>query len=216
MPFTSLRLREFKCFADSGPIRLAPLTLPSRGSDVLTAMIRRPFARSALFALLLAPPLVLGCDKPKRADEVPASECPAFTAAGRLPSTLGEVAAAKEKGATWSNREIRARYICWAAGIGAQNEQWKSQGLSVEERAKRAYQTRHDARVVSRAMMSSPDEIKALEDRDRAKYGTPDGPTFDWLVKRAEEKGLHGEAVFEEIVTSSQRTDQATNAALGL
>lgn len=149
-------------------------------------------------------------------EEVPVADCPAFTAAGRLPSTLEEVASAKLKGATWTNREIRARYVCWAAGIGSQNDKWKAEGIPVAERARRAYQSRRDARVVSRAMMSSATEIAALEQRDREKYGTPDGPTFEWLVKRAEDKGQKGDAVFEEIIQSSQRTDKATNTAHGL
>ena len=75
---------------------------------------------------------------------------------------------------------------------------------------------RHDARLVARAMMASDAEVKALEARDQAKYGSPSGPTYDWLVNHAKEKGLTGDAVFEEIVTSAQRTDEATNASLGL
>jgi len=70
---------------------------------------------------------------------------------------------------------------------------------------------RHDARIMSRAMMSDPAEVEDLRKRDMEKYGNPDGPTFDQLVRRNRENGLTGDAVYEAIVESSQRTDQAVN-----
>jgi len=62
--------------------------------------------------------------------------------------------------------------------------------------------------------MPDPGEVKALQARDQAKYGTPDGPTFDWLVQDEAKKGLSGDAAFEAIIKSAQRTDEATNRAL--
>lgn len=168
-------------------------------------------------AMLLALSLVaVGCKSNAAADEIKPADCPAFTEKGRLPATPAEAEAQHQKGTSWSNREIRARYVCWATSIGGQVEQWKAEGVPLPERAKRAFQARHDARMTARAMMSNPEAVRALEARDRGKYGTPDGPTFEWLVKRAEEKGLTGDAVFEEIITSAQRTDAATNSAMGL
>jgi hypothetical protein len=149
-------------------------------------------------------------------DDVQAAECPAFNAPGRLPATPAEAQALRAKGASWTNREIRARYVCAALSIGAANEEWKAQGLAAAERAKRAFQARHDARITARAMMAKLEEVKLLEERDLAKYGHPDGPTFEWLVEHAQKKGLVGDAVFEEIVQTAQRTDAATNKALGL
>lgn len=43
-----------------------------------------------------------------------------------------------------------------------------------------------------------------------------DGPSFEWLVKRAEEKGLTGDAIFGGWIAKPQRTDAATNSAMGL
>ncbi|MFO0589282.1 MAG: hypothetical protein U0441_17220 [Polyangiaceae bacterium] len=173
--------------------------------------------RARLVALSLVVALSgAACKSAPSGEELSATDCPVLLAPGKLPATLEEVAAAKAKGASWSNREIRARYVCFAANIGAENAKWKAEGLSAEARAKRAYQVRHDARVTARAMMANAADVATLEERDRAKYGSPDGPTFEWLVQRAEAKGLHGDAVFEEIVASSQRTDQSTNTSLGL
>ncbi len=172
--------------------------------------------RLRIAAVLLALVAATGCKSNAATDEVKPADCPAFTEKGRLPATPDEASAQQAKGSSWSNREIRARYICWAAGIGGQNEQWKTEGVALPERAKRAFQARHDARRTARAMMSNPEAVRALEARDRGKYGTPDGPSFEWLVKRAEEKGLTGDAIFEEIIASSQRTDAATNSAMGL
>lgn len=167
---------------------------------------------AVLFALSF---VAAGC-KANPAEEIKPADCPAFTEKGRLPATPDDAAAQKQKGTSWSNREIRARYVCWAMSIGGQVEQWKAEGVPLSERAKRAFQARHDARMAARAMMSNAESVRALEARDRGKYGTPDGPTFEWLVKRAEEKGLTGDAVFDEIIASAQRTDAATNAMMGL
>lgn len=172
----------------------------------------RLLGKSLLFALILG----LSACEPQPAEDVKAADCPVLAAPGRLPETPEAAAALHDKGTAWSNRDIRARYVCAAIGIGVLNEQWKAQGLAASERAKRAYQVRHDARVTARAMMASAAEVQALKERDREKYGDPDGPTFDWLVKKAEQKGLSGDAVFEEIITSAQRTDAAVNKSLGL
>src|SRR5262249_54427999 len=103
--------------------------------------------RAPLTAILA---LVIGlaaCRSAPSGDTFQPSDCPVLAAPGRLPETPEAVAALREKGTSWTNRDIRARYVCAASGIGAQNEQWKAQGLGVEERARRAYQVRHDARV---------------------------------------------------------------------
>jgi hypothetical protein len=149
-------------------------------------------------------------------DAVGPADCPVFLAPGKLPASVEDAAARKAQGAKWSNKEIRARYVCWVTGIGAMNDEWKAQGLPAQERARKAFQVRHDARIISRAMMASEVEVKLLEERDREKYGNPDGPTFEWLVEKAGEKGLTGDAVYEEVVSSAQRTDAATNKAFGL
>ena len=65
-------------------------------------------------------------------------------------------------------------------------------------------------------MMQSRDEVEKLRERDREKYGNPDGPTFEQLVEKNRRKGMTGDAPFEEIVASSQRTDEAVNRECGI
>ncbi len=107
--------------------------------------------------------------------------------------------------------EIRAHYLRLVAASGPAEAQWKQEGVAALERARRAFQMRHDARLTCRAMMSDPRAVEALQRRDQEKYGHPDGPTLDDLVEHERKKGLTGDAVFEAIVASAQRTDRAVN-----
>jgi hypothetical protein len=95
--------------------------------------------------------------------------------------------------------------------IAASNEQWKREGAPALERARRASEVRHKARITCRAMMADPLEVKDLQKRDQEKYGNPDGPTFEYLVESLRKKGVTGDAAYESIIESSQRTDKATN-----
>ena len=64
--------------------------------------------------------------------------------------------------------------------------------------------------------MMDPDAVNLLEARDLQKYGNPDGPTFEQLV----DKGLGGgktlRQVYQDIIGSSTRTNQAYNRRAGL
>lgn len=132
------------------------------------------------------------------------------------PASPQEAQALKRQGVSWTNVEIREYYLKINGGIGALDEEWQRQGLSAEERAHRAYEIRHNARITCREMMDSEDEIKMLRARDQEKYGNPDGPTFEQLVTKARKDGLQGDAVYESIIGSSQRTDEKTNQKLGV
>jgi hypothetical protein len=133
-----------------------------------------------------------------------------------FPATSAEIAALRDGGVAWTNAEIRGFYLRRVAAIGPAAAQWKAEGLAAEERAHRAFQMRHDARLLTRAMMTDAREVAALRARDQAKYGSPDGPSFDWLVAHEKEGGATGDAVYEGIVQSAQRTDRGVNEALGL
>ena len=161
----------------------------------------------------LALSLLLATCKPSPGPSPSASSSAAIKPA---PTSVADAEALKKGGASWTNEEIRVYYNKLAAAIGPADEQWKRDGLSAEERAHRAYTMRHDARILTRAMMASPAEVDELRKRDQDKYGNPDGPTFDYLVDAARKKGLTGDAVYESIVASAQRTDAATNAAFGI
>ena len=102
------------------------------------------------------------------------------------------------------------------ATIRQLNEEWIDQGASARERAERAWNIRHDARLEARSLMADAAEVEMLRQRDIAKFGTPDGPTFDFLVERLTEAGLKGDAVYEAIIDQSYRTDAELDRRLGL
>jgi hypothetical protein len=161
-----------------------------------------------LLRLVLVASLLAGCARGGASAEPPSGQ--------PIPTSLAQAAEMKRAGTAWRDGDIRAAYLRMVATIGPANERWKAEHLPAEERARRAFQLRHDARLLARAMMKSAAEVEALRRRDVEKYGTPDGPSFDWLVERERKKGLSGDAVWEAIVLSAQRTDRAVNEVFGL
>ena len=115
-----------------------------------------------------------------------------------------------------TNREIRAWYQERAAEISKLNEEWIARGISLEERAFRASQIRHDTRVKARSMMEDATEVEVLRDRDRLKYGNPDGPTFDQLVEEFQQSGIQQDEVYERIIYGAQATNRAVNLRFGI
>ena len=95
-----------------------------------------------------------------------------------------------------TNAEIRKWYLEQVAQIPELNKQWLAQDLSAQERAKKAWQIRHDARLTAREMMADPEEVEDLKQRDIAEYGNEEGPTFEFLVNEWREAGLKGNAVY--------------------
>jgi hypothetical protein len=160
-------------------------------------------ARSLLLCLAL-----LGCTPRGDGGDAPSTK--------PFPDSSAQVASLRQSGVAWTNGEIRAFYLRRVAAIAPADAQWKKESLSTVERAHRAFQMRKDARLLSRAMMAQPAEVEALRKRDQEKYGSPDGPTFEWLVAHEQEKGRTGDAVYEAIVESAQRTDRSVNEAFGL
>ena len=65
-------------------------------------------------------------------------------------------------------------------------------------------------------MMADPTEVELLRARDVAKYGSPDGPTFEFLASRLREAGLEEDRIYEVIIDNSYRTDAELNRKLGL
>ena len=161
-----------------------------------------------LLRLVLVALLVVGCRSGAPAGDAPGSE--------PSPTSAAQAEALKESGVAWDNAEIRAFYLRTIATIAPSDDRWKRENVPAEERGRRAFQIRHDARMTARAMMKDPAEVELLRARDREKYGGPDGPSFDQLVAHEKEKGLAGDAVYEAIVASAQRTDGAVNEVFGL
>lgn len=110
-----------------------------------------------------------------------------------------------------TNCEIRVWYNYQVVAIPVINQRWIEAGISAEERAKRAYELRHNARINARYMMADKEQVKALRQRDQKKYGNPDGPAFSDLVANGQEKALDGDAIYQSIVDGSSRTSPVYN-----
>jgi hypothetical protein len=167
---------------------------------------------------VLATALVIACGGSQPAPTPAPSTTTATADAGAKPSPASpaDATALKAKGVSWTNVEVREYYLHVISGIAAADSDAKKSGATAEARARKAFDTRHNARMTCRAMMSDPKEVDDLHARDQAKYGHPDGPVFEQLVEHEQKKGLTGDAVYEAIVASSQRTDGAVNELLGV
>jgi hypothetical protein len=58
-------------------------------------------------------------------------------------------------------------------------------------------------------------EVQMLERRDIEVYGTPDDPTFEFLLRRVRFEGLKGNAVYEAVIKGSYRTNTGVDKTLG-
>lgn len=113
-----------------------------------------------------------------------------------------------------TNKEIRRWYIDYVSVIPRLDQAWLQDGIAVEERAMRAWQIRHAARLAAREMMEVPEEVELLRQRDIKFYGHPDGPSFEYLVRQAVARGLQGEEIYQSIINSSSLTDEEINKKL--
>lgn len=129
-------------------------------------------------------------------------------------SAAGPVADAAKLPQT--NAEIRQWYNDQVAVIPVLDQEWLKQNLSAEERARRAHEIRHDARLKAREFMPDKREVADLQNRDQEKYGNLDGPTFEYLVQKNRENGLEGDAVYEKIIGSANRTNETYNEKFGV
>lgn len=107
------------------------------------------------------------------------------------------------------NEAIRQWYETMVAEIPAMEQSWRQAGVDVAQRARCAFTIRHLARLRARAAMPDKSQVAALQQRDLAKYGHPDGPTFCWLVVKNCRSGKSGEAVYEAIIESAAQTNPA-------
>lgn len=111
-----------------------------------------------------------------------------------------------------SDCEIRLWYNFQVVAIGVINEKWEEDGIDLATRALKAYEMRHEARVNARFMMQDKAAVKTLQERDMQKYGNPDGPSFDYLVKKNTNKGMSEAEAYQAIIDSSSKTDPNYNA----
>ncbi len=114
-----------------------------------------------------------------------------------------------------TNQQIRAWYNEQVERIPDLDLDWQKQGLTLEQRARKAYDIRHHARIKAREMMVNRDEVADLQKRDQQVYGHPDGPTFEQLVAKNIQKGMTQTAAYEDVIGSAYRTNAAYNAKYG-
>lgn len=114
-------------------------------------------------------------------------------------------------GKIYSGRQVRVKYLNDVSKIKQLNTQWKQQGISLKDRAFRAWQIRHSARVEARNKMFSSKNVGQLRVRDSQKYGNPDGPTFEFLVDQAKNHGARGDAIYDSVLSGSMRTNKNYN-----
>lgn len=115
-----------------------------------------------------------------------------------------------------TNAEIRQWYNDQVSPIPELDKKWVAEGLTIQQRAQKAYEIRHHARLKAREFMQNKEEVAALQARDTKKYGNPDGPTFDYLVKKNINKGMSEEAAYQAIIGSANRTNAAYNKKFGV
>lgn len=174
----------------------------------------RRIARNVVLALCLGAAASTGCSR--EGSEVAGAPAEPWPAGLPKPADVAEAQRLRAAGTSWTNKQARQLYLERVAEIAAADAKWRADGLPAEERARRAFAIRSGARRTARAMMGDASEVAALQERDRAKYGDPDGPTFEFLVEKARAKGLAGDALYESIVESAQRTDAGVNRGMGL
>ncbi|BAP54799.1 hypothetical protein THII_0502 [Thioploca ingrica] len=108
-----------------------------------------------------------------QADSVPATppdtQSSATHPAATPQTTEPTTALATETKQPQTNEEIRQWYNDVVGKIPSLNEKWSSEQVSAEERAKRAHEIRHHARLEARTMMQNKQEVADLQARDQEK-----------------------------------------------
>lgn len=111
-----------------------------------------------------------------------------------------------------SDCQIRIWYNFQVLAIPKLNEYWITKEIALKERAYKAYNLRHNARIHARFMMLDQKEVAVLQKRDSVKYGNPDGPTFEYLLQKIQGKNKSLEQAYESIIQSSSKTNDGHNS----
>lgn len=111
-----------------------------------------------------------------------------------------------------SDCQIRIWYNFQILAIPKLNEYWITKEIPLKERAYKAYNLRHNARIHARFMMLDQKEVAVLQKRDLDKYGNPDGPTFEYLLQKSQAKDISLEQAYESIIQSSSKTNDGHNS----
>jgi len=193
------------------------MTLMNRKASILLSFVLSLFLSSSVFAneaISAVKETVAGSVDTAKTELIQEATEKAKTAATEVV-TEKLVGTEKEKKPS-TNAEIRQWYNDQVSTIPEQDKKWVAEGLTVQQRAQKAYDIRHHARIQAREFMQNKEEVTALQARDTAKYGNPDGPTFEYLVKKGTSKGLSEEEAYQNIIGSANRTNAAYNKKFGV
>jgi hypothetical protein len=112
---------------------------------------------------------------------------------------------------TKSAAEVRDWYHAQLAGFGQLDQAWQEQAVPLAERARRAYEMRHNARLAAREQMPAS-AVVPLETRDLDLYDNPDGPTFDGLIEKLIATGKTRDQAYEALLESARRSNAGYDA----
>lgn len=110
---------------------------------------------------------------------------------------------------TLSNAETRTVYAHGELRMQELNKRWIEEGVPVQERAHRMFETRNELREWARTLMADREAAAHLSANEKMM-------TWDRLVEKTEAKGFSGDRVFQEIIDSSTRSRPGVNDALGI
>lgn len=104
-------------------------------------------------------------------------------------------------------RDVRVRYHQLLSDMGRRRCALEKAGASPEAVARELVEMRNEAKDIARAGMTR-EQVEALEQRNREKYGNPLGPTADQLYAKL--------GSWEKVVESAGRTSALVDGELGL
>ncbi len=113
-----------------------------------------------------------------------------------------------------ANKMIRVWYDRMSLSVEQDRGKWAGQALELQ--ARRAWSIRHLARMLARLRMPDPDQVAELQRRDERDCGSPHGPTFDWLMRKAHDLGCSDEQAFKVIVETASKPNEEVNRQFGI
>jgi hypothetical protein len=106
-----------------------------------------------------------------------------------------------------NNFEARKWYLDKISSIPAMDAEAARTGVPLEERARRAWKIRHEARRQTRRLMSDRVAVGFARLRDRVVYGHPDGPSFEQLIAEGRREGLTVDQTLLAIIQGATSTN---------
>ncbi|MEW2359665.1 hypothetical protein [Spirillospora sp. NPDC029432] len=81
------------------------------------------------------------------------------------------------------NCQVRQSYLDRLEAMDVEIKRMRIQGRSEQEIARAMVPKRNEAKALVRTKMKVKD-VRKLEERNKARYGSPQGPTIEWMYAR--------------------------------